>query len=144
MAKSSVAGLALAESAAPYLEPGEEIVVVEGTLAVDFWKGKRGLQDRSTPEGVRFIKHQMGVVITTRRFLMFKIGGLPLDRAQEVLTDLPVAEVDSIVCKGHWLKAFEVKLTIRGIEYGFMVPHIGRCHQMEQALEAAKHDSATA
>src|SRR2546423_14686483 len=82
----SVARSPLAESAAAYLEPGEEIVVVEGSQAVDFWKGRRGIQDQPTPTGVRFVRHQMAVVITTRRFLMFKIGGFLLDRAQKLLT----------------------------------------------------------
>jgi hypothetical protein len=135
---SAAARIGLADSAAAYLEPGEEIVVVEGGQAVDFWKGRRGIQDQPTPADVSFVKHQMGVVITTRRFLMFKLGGLLRARADELLTNLPVGEVDSIVCVGHSFKSFEVKLTIHGIEYGFIVAHIGRCHYLEKALEAAK------
>src|SRR3954452_10073608 len=119
MAASSVAPLAVAESAAPYLEPGVQIVVVEGAQAVDFWKGKRGIQEQPGTTGVRFIKRQVAAVITTRRFLMFKIGGFPLDRADELLTDIPVADVDSIGCESHLFKSFEVKLTIQGIGYVF-------------------------
>jgi hypothetical protein len=37
-----------------------------------------------------------------------------------------------------------VKLTIKGIEYVFVVPHIGCCHQMSKALDAAKRGEATA
>ena len=66
----------------------------------------------SAPAGVRFVKHQMGVVITTRRFLMFGLGGFPRARADELLTDVPVGEVDSIECVGHSFKSFEAKLTI--------------------------------
>ena len=144
MPANSVAPIAIAESVGSYLEPGEEIVVVEGARAVDFWKGKRGILEQPAPAGVRFIKGQVAAVITTRRFLMFKIGGFPLDRAQELLTDIPVADVDSIGCESHLFKSFEVKLTIRGIAYVFVVPHIGRCHQMAKALEAAKRGEATA
>src|SRR5437868_14972740 len=129
----------LAQSAAGYLEAGEQIVVVEGRYqAVDFWKGRRGIEGRAAPAGVRFVKHQMGVVITTRRFLMFGLGGFPRARADELLTNVPVGEVDSIECVGHSFKSFEAKLTIQGIEYDFIVGHIGRCNTMAKALEAAK------
>src|SRR3954454_22749269 len=96
--------IGLVDSVAAYLEPGEEIVVVEGGQAADFWKGRRGIQDEQTPDGVSFVKHQMGVVITTRRFLMFKLGGLLRAGADELLVNLPVAEIDSIVCVGHSFK----------------------------------------
>ncbi|MFL5840849.1 MAG: hypothetical protein ACJ77Z_10425 [Thermoleophilaceae bacterium] len=127
----------LAESAAEYLEPGEEIVAAaEGGPAVDVWKGRRGIHEQPTPVGVRFEKHQMAVVITTERFLMFRLGGFLRNRARELLTDLPIEEVDSITYKSHAFKTFEVALVIYGIEYGFVVPHIA--HRMEKALEAAK------
>ena len=143
MADAIAARIGLADSAAEHLEPGEEIVVAaEGGAAVDFWKGHRGIQDQPTPVGVRFDKHQMGVVITTKRFLMFKLGGLLRATAEELLTDLPIEEVDSITYKGHTFKAFEAVLVIHGTEYSFMVPHIA--HRMEQALEAAKRGSASA
>ena len=136
-----VARIGLAESAAEYLEPGEEIVVAaEGGAAVDFWKGRRGIQDQPTPAGVRFDKHQMGVVITTKRFLMSRLGGFLRNSARELLTDVPIEEVDSITYKSHALKAFEVVLVIHGIEYGFLVPHIA--HRMEKALDAAKGGAA--
>ena len=143
MASGFGARIGLGTSAVAHLEPGEEIVVVGGAQAVDFWKGKRGIENQPTPSGVRFIKRQMGVVITTRRFLMLKIGAIS-DRVEEVLTDLPVAEVDSIVCKSYWWKAFEAHLTIHGSEYTFLIPHIGWGREMEKALDAAKRGDATA
>lgn len=138
-----VARIALAQSAGEHLEPGEEIVVAEeGGAAVDFWKGHRGIQDRPTPAGVRFDRRQMGVVITTKRFLMFRLGGFFRNSVRELLTDLPIEEVDSITYKSHAFKAFEVMLVVHGIEYGFIVPHIA--HRMEKALAAAKGGSAPA
>jgi len=59
-----------------------------------------------------------------RRFLMFRTGGFLRNRADEILTALPVAEVDSIECIGHALKSFEAKLTVQGIRYDFLVAHI--------------------
>lgn len=142
MPDDAILRAALAESAVEHLEPGEEIVVAgEGGPAVDFWKGRRGIQDLPTPAGVQFDKHQMGVVITTKRFLMFKLDGLLRSKAGEVLTDLPIEEVDSITYIGHAFKSFEVKLVIHGIEYGFIVAHIR--HVMERALEAAKAGTAS-
>ena len=104
--------IGLVDSAKERLEPGEEIVVIDDGHAVDFWKGRRGIDKLQTPEGVRFVTHQMGVVITTRRFLMFSLGGLTRSRAEEILTDLPVGRVESIEYIGHALKSFEVKLRL--------------------------------
>ena len=139
---SGVARTALAESATPFFEPGEEIAVGEKYgdpyRALDFWKGRRGIEDLPAPSGVRFIKGQMGVVITTRRFLTFKIGGFPMDRAKELLTDLPVNEVDSITVLNRFFSWSGVILTIGGQEYQFRIPDIGYGSIMAQALENAK------
>jgi hypothetical protein len=135
-----VAAIALVDSAAEFLQPGEEIIAFDDRHAVDFWKGRRGIDKLDTPVGVRFSTHQVGVVITTRRFLMFRLGGLLLDRAQEVLTDIPVSQVDSIEYIGHALRSFEVKLTIQGTEYGFIVAHL--TDRMGKGLEIAKQRAA--
>jgi hypothetical protein len=144
MLNDAIAWGALAESVAPYLRPGEEIVAVDDSSAVDFWKGKRAISDRPMSDGVRFLRRQMGVVITTQRFLAFRVGGLPVDRAQELLTDVPVGDVDAIVCKSYWYKAFEVHLTLRGVEYPFIVPHIGRAQRMAKALEIVQRGTSGA
>jgi hypothetical protein len=133
---SAAAAIALIDSATEFLQPGEEIVEVDEGKAIDYWKGRRGIDKRETPAGVRFTKHQVGVVITTRRFLTFRLGGFPIDRAQEILTDIPVGQVDSIEYVSHALRSFEVKLRIQGTEYDFIVAHIS--HRMEKALELAK------
>jgi hypothetical protein len=128
----------LANSAAAFLEPGEEIVVVDedGAQAVDFWKAQRGTLDQPTPAGVSFGKGQMGVAITRRRFLVFKCGFF--GKAQQVLAGVPIGEVGSIDCIGHSLKSFEVVLKLDGLEYRFINAHIGRCRRMQKALAIAQ------
>jgi hypothetical protein len=135
--------LGLIESLPAYLQPGEEIVVVDDRSATAVWKGRRGIEQAPTPDGVKFDKRSMGVVVTNRRFLMFRLGGV-LGHAEELLTDLPVGAVDSVECVSHWLKSFEAKLTIGGTEYGFLVAHMSGCHDIARGLEAAKQNAAEA
>jgi hypothetical protein len=127
----------LANSAAAFLEPGEEIVVDEGGVpAVDFWKAQRGTLGQPAPAGVSFGKGQMGVVITRRRFLVFKCGFF--GKAQQVLAGVPIGEVDSIDCIGHSFKSFEVALKLDTLEYRFINGHISRCRRMQKALAIAQ------
>lgn len=142
MPASSPARVNLVDAAAPVLQSGEQVVVVDGEPAVDFWKARRATRALPTPEGVRFDKGQMGVVVTTRRLLMFEVGGFPEERARELMTDVPVARVDSIVAIGHSFRSFEVRLTIDGVEYGFILAHVGRGRRMATALEIAKQASS--
>lgn len=132
--------IGLLDSAAEFLQSDEEIVAVGDRRAADYWKGRRGIDKLDTLVGVRFTTRQMRVVITTRRFLMFRMGGLVAAEAQEVLTDIPVGQVDSIEYIGHALRSFEVKLTIQGTEYGFLVAHL--TDRMAKGLEIAKRGAA--
>lgn len=128
----------LADSVGRYLRADEEIVVVDGMQAIDFWKARRETRGAPTPGGGRFPRGRMGVVITTQRLLMFRVGALAA-RVEELVADLPLADVDRIACQSHALRSFEVTLTVRGVDRGFVLAHISHGRRMEKALATAKH-----
>jgi hypothetical protein len=122
---------ALIESAEPYFQPGEEV------LAVDWWSGRRGIEKLPMIPGLQLTRKQMGVVVTSRRFLTFRVRGVLVDTARELLTDLPLADVDSITVASR-LAGFEATLTVRGVAYRFLTPHISHTRALAEKVAQAR------
>ena len=97
MSTAIAAYIALADSVAERLAPGETVVKVDDFQAVDFWKPKRAIKDVTAPGAPEpFGSHQLGAVMTDRRLLLFRLGGLTQSQAEEILLDVPIAEVESV------------------------------------------------
>jgi hypothetical protein len=128
--------ISLGDSVPAHLAPGEEIVEVGEYTAMDFWKPHRTIRGVTAPGASGpFGRRQVGAAITNRRLLLFTLGGLTHDRADSVLLEVPIADVQAIVCESHWWKSFEVRLLLRDAAYPFLVAHIGRGRRMAEALE---------
>ena len=134
----------LADSAAEYLATDEAIVSVDdGSSAIDFWKPQRAIRGVTAPGAAGpFSGWQIGAAITTRRLLLFTLGGIARARADKILLEVPIADVEAITCKSYWWKSTELRLTLGGTEYPFYIAHIGRGQRMEKALAAARVSGA--
>lgn len=139
MSTAIAAYIALADSAAERLAPDEKVVEVDAFQTVDFWKPTRAIKDVTAPGAAGpFGSRQLGAVMTDRRLLLFSLGGLTHSKAQEILLDVPIAEVEAIRCESHWWKSFELFLGLGGTEYPFLIAHIGRGRRFETAHEATR------
>jgi hypothetical protein len=83
----------------------------------------------------------MALAVTPRRLLIFKAGGAVTVKAKELLSAIPIAEVDSIVVgKGALTKP--VTLTVRGEPFQVEAPKAGNTDKLVSAFEQAKAGSA--
>jgi hypothetical protein len=83
----------------------------------------------------------MALVVTPRRLLVFRVGGAWTLSAKELLTAVPIAEVDGVeVGKGVLTK--KVMLTVRGEQYPVEAPRFGKPQRMVDALARAKAATA--
>jgi hypothetical protein len=152
---------AMKKSMGPHLEPGEEllnvtIVLGKGMMRALVAGGAVGaaavgaLRDRKAPNsedgnagdaaGVE-LSSKMGLAITPRRVLIFKAGGAVTVKAQELLSDIPIADVDSIeVGKGALTKP--VTFTVRGESFRVEAPKAANTDKLVSAFEQAKGGSA--
>jgi hypothetical protein len=134
MSTAIAAYIDLADSAAERLAPDESVVEIDDFQTIDFWKPKRAIKDVTVPRATGpFGSQQVGAVMTDRRLLLFRLGGLTHSKAEEILLDVPLAEVEAIRCESHWWKSFELFLGLGGTEYPFLIAHIGRGRRFEQA-----------
>ena len=139
MSTAIAAYIALADSAAERLEPDEKVLAVDDFQTIDFWKPTRAIKDVTAPGAAGpFGSHQLGAVMTNRRLLLFTLGGLTHAKAEEILLEVPIAEVEAIRCESHWWRSFELFLGLGGTEYPFVIAHIGRGRKFETALEATR------
>lgn len=139
MGTAIAALIGLADTAAGHLAPGEEFVTVGDFQAIDFWKPQRAIKDVTAPGAAGpFGGRQIGAGITNRRLLLFTLGGLAHAEVKGVLLDVAIADVEAITCESHWWKSFELHLVFGGVEYPFVIAHIGRGRKMAQALETAR------
>jgi hypothetical protein len=141
---------AMEKSVRPYLEPGEALLNVtlvqgKGIAKAMLAGGVVGAmavgahRDRKAREagGDVQLSSKMGLVVTDRRLLLFKAGGAVTLKAQELLTEVPVAEVDNIeVGKGVVTKP--VTLTIRGETFAVETPRAANTDKLVEAFAAAK------
>ena len=139
MTTAIAALIGLADSSTGYLAPDEEFVTVGDFQAIDFWKPKRVLKAVVAPGATGpFGTRQIGAAITNRRLLLFTLGGIAHARADGILLEVPVDDVETISCESHWWKSFELFLVLAGTTSPFLIAHIGRGQKMEQALELAR------
>jgi hypothetical protein len=151
---------AMAKSIQGYLQPGEELLDativqgkgmgkvmmaggVVGAMAVGSSrdrKARRAEGDAGTDE-VR-LSSKMGIGVTTRRLLLFKAGGSVTLSAKELLSAVPIADVDSIeVGKGVVTKP--ITLTVRGEAFEVEAPRAANTDKLIEAFTQAKASSAS-
>ena len=144
MTTAIAALIGLADSSAGYLAPDEAFVMVGDFQAIDFWKPTRALTATTAPGATGpFGARQIGAAITNRRLLLFTLGGMAHARADGILLEVPIDDVETIRCESHWWKSFELFLVLAGATYPFLIAHIGRGRKMEQALDLARQGART-
>ena len=147
---------AMKKSIEPYLQPGEELLnltIVQGkgmmramvgggaigAAAVGALRDRKDRNQDAGEDGVQ-LSSKMGLAVTPRRLLLFKAGGAVTLKAKELLTDVAIAEVDSItVGKGTLTKP--VTLTIRGEAFQVEAPKASNTDKLVGAFEQAKAGS---
>jgi hypothetical protein len=146
---------AMTKSIQGYLEPGEELLNativqgkglakmalaggVVGAMAVAAHRDRKSAATASdAPDGSVQLSSKMGIGITTRRLLIFKAGGAVTLSAKELLTAVPIGDVDSIeVSKGVVTKP--IVLTVRGESFQVEAPRAANTDKLVSAFEQAK------
>jgi hypothetical protein len=144
---------ALRKSIEGHLDPGEELLdamIVQGkgmtkmlagggvlgAAAVGAFRDRKG-GDGEASDGQVTLASKMALAVTSRRLLIFKAGGAVTVKATELLTDLPLADVDSLeVGKGAMSKP--VTLTVRGEGFRMEAPKASHPDKLVSAFEQAK------
>ncbi len=144
---------AMKKSIEPYMEPGEELLNVTivqgkgmtkallaggaiGQAVVGSKKDKR-FQAEEKAEGAIELSSKMGIGITSQRLLLFKAGGAMTLSAKELLSAVPIADVDSIeVGKSMMMKP--VTITVRGESFQVEAPKASNTNAMVDAFTRAK------
>jgi hypothetical protein len=147
---------AMRKSIESYLEPGEELLnvsIVQGKGMMKMLVGGGAIgaaalgahRDRKSREaaantdgdGTIELSSKMGIAITSRRLLIFKAGGAVALSAKELLTQVPIAEVDSVlVGKGALTKP--ITFTVRGESFSVEAPKATNTDKVVRAFEQAK------
>jgi hypothetical protein len=149
---------AMRKSMEEYLRPGEELLhvaivqakgmigsAVAGGALGQAAMGKR--RDRQSAEqaetgGLRTAS-RMGLAITSDRLLLARAGGAMTLKAKELLSEVPIAEVDSLeVAKGTIGKP--VTITIRGESIEVVAPKATNTDKLVNAFQQAKAGSPSA
>jgi hypothetical protein len=152
---------AMTKSIESYLQPGEELLNativqgkglakmtlaggVVGAMAVAAARDRKSRQAAAgAPEGEVQLSSKMGIGVTTRRLLLFKAGGAMTLTAKELLTDVPIAEVDSIEA-GKAVMTKPVTITIRGQAFHVEAPRAANTDKLVAAFAQAKSEHAAA
>ena len=146
---------AMRKSIETYMQPGEklfEIAIVQGKgmtkyLAMGGAAGqaiagsrrdkKAAAAEAAGAGGDVKLANKMGIGVTSQRLLIFKAGGAMTLKAQELLTAVPVAEVDSMeVGKGTMSKPNTI--TVHGESFEVEAPKASNPQKLVDALERAK------
>ena len=123
---ASVFDRAMRRSIEPHMQAGEELLEV---LAVQC---PRGL----APAPIE-LASKMGLAITSRRLLVFKADGSMTLSAKELLSAVPLADVDSVeVGKGMLTKP--ITLTVRGEAFQVEAPKAANTKEFVAAYERAR------
>ena len=146
---------AMKKSIDPYMEPGEEpldVMIVQGkgmikaligggAVGAAVIGGRRDRKSQAEAEagnggGIQ-LSSKMGLAITPRRLLLFKAGGAMTLKATELLTAVPIADVDSVeVGKGALTKP--VIITVRGESFQVEAPKAANTDRLVEAFTKAK------
>jgi hypothetical protein len=152
---------AMKKSIEEYLEPGEEllnVMIVQGKGMTRALVGGGvlgqavvgGLRDRKAraadaengdgEKGIQ-LANKMGLAVTPRRLLIFKAGGAVTLKATELLSDVPIGEVDSISV-GKAALSKPVTVTVRGESFQVEAPKASNTDKLVAAYEQARRGSA--
>jgi hypothetical protein len=150
---------AMTKSIQGYLEPGEELLNativqgkglakfaiaggVVGAMAVAAHRDRKSAAAAAeAPDDSVQLASKMGIGITTRRLLLFKAGGAMTLSAKELLTAVPIGDVDSIeVGKGVVTKP--ITLTVRGESFQVEAPRAANTDKLVSAFQQAKAGAA--
>ena len=144
---------AMKKSIDPYMEPGEEplnVMIVQGkgmmkaligvgavgAAAVGARRDRKSSAEAANGDGIQ-LSSKMGLTITSRRLLLFKAAGAMTLKATELLTAVPIADVDSIeVGKGALTKP--VIITVRGESFQVEAPKAANTDKLVEAFNQAK------
>jgi hypothetical protein len=147
---------AMKKSIEPYLQEGEEllnVMIVQGkgmtkallaggaigATAIGAMRDRKGKAEGGG--GAIELSSKMGLAITSRRLLVFKAGGAVTLSAKEMLSGVPLADVDSVdVGKGVLTKP--VTLTVSGESFQVEAPKAANTKEFVAAFERAKAGSA--
>jgi hypothetical protein len=142
---------AMRKSVEPYLEPGEEMLSVVlaqakgsgkammlgGVLGQGIHQARQARRDDKGEDAAVKLAGRMGVVVTNKRLLLFKGGGQITTKAKELLTAVPIGEVESIeVGKGTVTKP--ITITVGGQAHVFEAPRAQPSDDLPRALEQAR------
>ena len=141
-----------------YLEPGEELLaanIVQGkglgkvalaggvftAMAVASSRDKKAAANGD--DGDVKLSSKMGLGITTRRLLIFKAGGSMTLSAKELLSAIPISDVNAIdVGKGVVTKP--VTITVRGESFQVEAPRAANTDKLLDAFAVAKSGTRAA
>jgi hypothetical protein len=146
---------AMKKSVEPYLEPGEEllnVVIVQGkgmtkallaggAIGASVIGARRDRKAGESAGGGVELASKMGIAITARRLLIFKAGGAMTLSAKELLSAVPIADVDSIEV-GKAVMTKPVTITVRGESFQVEAPKAVNTKDFVSAFEQAKAGSA--
>jgi hypothetical protein len=142
---------AMTKSIQAYLQPGEKLLnatIVQGKgLAKMMLAGgvvgamaAAAHRDRKTADaddgGVK-LSSKMGIGVTTHRLLLFKAGGAMTLSAKELLTAVPIADVDAIEA-GKGMVTKPITLTIRGESFQVEAARAVNTDKLVEAFAQAK------
>jgi hypothetical protein len=146
---------AMRKSIEPHMQPGEELLNVAivqgkgmmkamigggaiGAIAVGAHRDRRSSDAAEQGDGGGVeLSSKMGLAITSRRLLIFKAGGAVTLKAKELLTEVPIGDVDSVVAgKGTLTKP--VTFTVRGESFQVEAPKAMNTDKLVAAFEQAK------
>jgi hypothetical protein len=143
---------AMKKSIEPYLSADEELLSVMivqgkgmakafvaggaiGAAAIGAMRDRKGKVDDSG--GTIELSSKMGLAITAQRLLIFKAGGAMTLSAKEMLSAVPIAEVDSIeIGKGMLTKP--VTITVNASPFQVEAPKAANTKEFVGAYESAK------
>jgi hypothetical protein len=149
---------AMKKSIEPYLQPGEELldaIIVQGKGMTKWLVGggaigqaaAGAMRDRKSGaaaaenEGGVELASKMGIAVTSGRLLIYKAGGAMTLKAKELLTDVPISDVDS-VSVGKAALTKPVTISVRGEEFHVEAPKASKPDKFVAAFERAKAGSA--
>jgi hypothetical protein len=142
---------AMRKSVEPYLEPGEEILAIVlaqakgagkammlgGVVGVGIHAARQGKRDAANADAEVRLAGRVGIVVTPNRLLLFKGGGQLTMKAKELLSEVPIADVDRIEI-GKGMATKPITLVIRGESYTLEAPRAQPSEDLPKALEQAR------
>ena len=145
---------AMKKSIEPYMDSGEEllnVMIVQGkgmtkalvgggaigAAAVGALRDRKAKDEPAAATGAIELSSKMGLAITSQRLLVFKAGGAMTLSAKEMLSAVPIADVDAVeIGKGMMTKP--ITLTVRGEAFQVEAPKASNTKEFVAAYERAR------